>query len=558
MQGMKILPITRCSHGVLTLGAALAFAAPSLAQSQVWINERPTLSLEVATSVLSKGSAGSFLAGRDSVQLFSSSDLWISRHDAEGNELWLERFGTSASDNLTAMASDGGQGALVAGHTEGSFGGAATNSVDCWLANYDASGNQAWIKQFGSGEIDNVLSASSDGSGGVYLCGTTWGDLGGPSAGMSDLWVGHFDSQGDPIWIQQFGTSEKDSAQAVVADGQGGAFVAGYAGGAFGGPWNGSSDVFLMRINGGGIVWLTQFGTSGAESATTLSLDSAGGVFVAGGTSGDLAAANAGLGDAWFARFDASGTQSWIRQAGSPGNDAAQASAPDGAGGLFVSGSAAGDFTTGALTLIPSWIAHVDPNGDTIWLQPFGEERSQRIGPMDSNGPGSLLLAGIIRSPSGPSVGWEDAWIARFDDITTERYCGAAAPNSTGSGATTDATGSNDASLNVLSIQASNLPASTFGFFITSRTQGFVVGPGGSQGNLCLGGEIGRYVGPGQIQNSGAAGTFELSIDLTAIPSPSGSVQGFPGELWNFQAWYRDANPSATSNFTEAIGIRLR
>ncbi len=36
-----------------------------------------------------------------------------------------------------------------------------------------------------------------------------------------------------------------------------------------------------------------------------------------------------------------------------------------------------------------------------------------------------------------------------------------------------------------------------------STVGGFVASPNGSQGNLCLAGSIGRYVGAGQIQNSG-------------------------------------------------------
>lgn len=74
---------------------------------------------------------------------------------------------------------------------------------------------------------------------------------------------------------------------------------------------------------------------------------------------------------------------------------------------------------------------------------------------------------------------------------------------------------------------------------------------GGSAGNLCLADAIGRYVGPGQIKNCGTTGAFELSIDLTATPTPTGLVQIQVGETWDFQAWHRDAVGSvATSNIT--------
>ena len=81
---------------------------------------------------------------------------------------------------------------------------------------------------------------------------------------------------------------------------------------------------------------------------------------------------------------------------------------------------------------------------------------------------------------------------------------------------------------------------------------------GGSQGDLCLAGDTGRYVGPGQIQNSGASRSIALALDLTAAPSPTGSVSVTAGETWVFQGWYRDANPTITSNFTDAVSVQFQ
>jgi hypothetical protein len=134
-------------------------------------------------------------------------------------------------------------------------------------------------------------------------------------------------------------------------------------------------------------------------------------------------------------------------------------------------------------------------------------------------------------------------------------YCQAVA-NSTGTPAVMGATGTALVAQNALVLRSSQLPNNAFGFFLTSRTQGSVMNPGGSQGNLCLSGSIGRYVGPGQIKNSGATGTIQLPIDLTRHPTPTGLVSVAPGETWNFQAWYRDAVGGVpTSNFTDGLEV---
>lgn len=137
-------------------------------------------------------------------------------------------------------------------------------------------------------------------------------------------------------------------------------------------------------------------------------------------------------------------------------------------------------------------------------------------------------------------------------------YCSAAA-NSTGSVSSIQGSGSTLVSMNDMTLQASDLPAFAFSFFIVSDMQGFVAMPGVSLGNLCLSGSIGRYVGPGQIQNTGAAGQITLPIDLTAIPQPLGPVAVQPGETWNFQAWHRDlVNGVAVSNFSRGYAINFQ
>lgn len=134
-------------------------------------------------------------------------------------------------------------------------------------------------------------------------------------------------------------------------------------------------------------------------------------------------------------------------------------------------------------------------------------------------------------------------------------YC-AANTNSTGSAASISATGSTMVTANNLTVTATSLPNSAFGFFLVSQTQGFNMNPGGSAGNLCLAGAIGRYVGPGQIQNSGMTGAISLPLDLANTPQPTGTVAILPGQTWNYQAWFRDSSGgAATSNFTNGLSV---
>ena len=134
-------------------------------------------------------------------------------------------------------------------------------------------------------------------------------------------------------------------------------------------------------------------------------------------------------------------------------------------------------------------------------------------------------------------------------------YC-SAVPNSTGAPASIGARGSDLVAANEVVLVAESLPAHSFGHYLCSMSTDFVTGFGASQGNLCLGGSIGRF--DARILDSGSAGTIALQIDLTSIPQPMGAVAVAAGETWHFQAWYRDANPTVTSNFTDGVSVAFQ
>jgi hypothetical protein len=106
-------------------------------------------------------------------------------------------------------------------------------------------------------------------------------------------------------------------------------------------------------------------------------------------------------------------------------------------------------------------------------------------------------------------------------------------------------------------LAAEQLPVQAAAYSLVSETPGLVVAPGGSMGNLCLGGAIGRRVG-GTVLSTGATGTLLEDVDLDRIPTPTGLVAVLPGDTWHFQVWHRDSVAgSATSNFTGAVRLQF-
>jgi hypothetical protein len=233
----------------------------------------------------------------------------------------------------------------------------------------------------------------------------------------------------------------------------------------------------------------------------------------------------AGGSDIWYT-FTAAGTQVDIDTFGSGYDTALEAF--DGTCANLVS-LACNDDSGGSLQ---SFLSISTVAGQAYYLRVGGFVGDQGTGALNVIGAGN---------PPGGTIG--------------TNYC-TANPNSTGMTGLITGLGSAVVATNNLTLEASRLPLNSFGYFLTSLTQAVTPNPGGSQGNLCLGGQIGRYTGAGQIRNTGATGEYSLLLNLAQIPTPTGFVPAVVGQVRNFQSWHRDSvGGVATSNFTNGLAV---
>jgi enterochelin esterase-like enzyme len=241
--------------------------------------------------------------------------------------------------------------------------------------------------------------------------------------GMQYL-AGFIKGEGDPSATPLSGTlsgsAGEDYAGGVAAEGDGNIYQALSASDSINDtPHLGELDVYLTRrAPDGSALWTRGLGTSAADRAYGLALDSRGGVIVAGYTSGDLDSQHAGNAgnDAFVAKFSADGEQQWILQFGDPAEaDRAYALAVAGDDSIYVGG-----YTRGALNGQNAgdkdiFLARVSPAGEIEWVEQFGGAGEDKGLSLAVDGD-MVYLSGVAGSGTALStpVGDLDAFLAAY------------------------------------------------------------------------------------------------------------------------------------------------
>ncbi len=312
-----------------------------------------------------------------------------------------------------------------------------------------------------SGAYGNEWSTSNyagglavDSASNVYLVGEFFGgpiDLGGgplKNSGGRDVCVLKVTGDGTHVWSRSFGSSKYDYVRGVAADGQGNSYVTGGYTGAgtidFGGAkitnndfgWN---NTYLAKLDPGGeFVWAKGFGGT-SNMATSIAMDPAGNVLIAGGYFGNTDFGGGPLPfngpqqDFFLAQFSSAGGFQRAYGFGSEGNDAATSVVVDVTGNIYLMGIFGGAtldlggnvITNAAAGKHDGFIAKFDPQMNLLWSKAFGGTGYEFPDKIAVTSDGDIVLVGTFSSKTlsfGPyeltntsSGDYEDCFVVRLD-----------------------------------------------------------------------------------------------------------------------------------------------
>jgi hypothetical protein len=335
-----------------------------------------------------------------------------------GEARWTRQFGTAHRDEITSVAVDRSGNVYVAGFTEGDLGRSNLGDQDAFVRKYTAGGKRRWTRQFGTGARDVINSVAVDRSGNVYVAGSTEGSLGRSNLGDWDAFVRTYTAGGKVRWTRQFGSDKYDAIDSVVIDGSGNVYVAGSTEGALPGQsTKGGQDAFVRKYTAGGKVrWTRQFGTDNLDFISSAAVDGSGNVYVAGFTEGDLGRSNLGREDAFVRKYTPSGQRRWTRQFGSDKDDAIHSVAVDRSGNVYVAGFTEGDLSRSNLGNRDAFVRTYTARGKQRWTRQFGTALWDVIRGVAVDGSGNVYVAGFTEDalPGQSTKGGTDAFARKY------------------------------------------------------------------------------------------------------------------------------------------------
>ncbi len=302
-------------------------------------------------------------------------DLWLSKTDHAGQEVWHRIFSGSGWDRGAEVHQTPDGGYIVVGGNRG----------DVWLIKTDAAGEKVRDKTYGGSNYDFGNSVQQTAGGGYIIAGETESF----GAGGSDAWLIKTDPDGNEVWDKTFGGASYECGQAVRQTSDGGYIIVGEATTDSVG-WR---DAWLIKTDAdGGKLWDKTFGGGGDVYARSVRQTSDGGYIVAGSMPGSSFKS-----DFWLLKTDPNGEKDWERTFGGAdyedGNSVQQTSD----GGYVI----VGDAIVSPWHMLADWdvwLIKTDATGSKLWDRTFGGPKWEFGHSVQQTPDGGYVIAGMTQS----------------------------------------------------------------------------------------------------------------------------------------------------------------
>jgi hypothetical protein len=247
--------LTEGNLGGQNAGGEDAFVAKyDAAGALQWTRQLGTVATDRNFGISADGLGNVYISGHTQGNLAAAHaggvfDAFLAKYDSTGALAWTRQLGSDQPDISYGISADSHGNVFITGTTGGDLGGPTVGANGSFIAKYDATGARQWTRQFSAAGAVYSSGVATDGLGNAYVTGLVYGNLGGPSAGDDDAFVAKYDAAGNLVWTRQFGSATSDWALGVAVGAAGKVYIAGYTYGNLGGPNAGVFDAFVAKLS---------------------------------------------------------------------------------------------------------------------------------------------------------------------------------------------------------------------------------------------------------------------------------------------------------------------
>lgn len=322
------------------------------------------------------GNYTTFVAKYDAAGNYIFAKSLQGSYNSSGNSIYVDAAGYIYITGYFSYTTDFDPGTGTANITSNA------NTVDIFIAKYDAAGNYIYAKALSGPSTEEGLGIAADNAGNVYITGYFSGTVDfDPGAGTSnlssiatnrDIFVAKYDVNGNYVYANAFGDYNTDYGNGIAVDAAGNAYITGYflgtvdfdpGAGTASLTGAGSFDIFFAKYDpNGNYLFAKALRGSSNEQGNAIALDASSNIYLTGLFSGttdfdpDAGVVNVnssmGSNDVFLAKYDAAGNYIYAKAMGGTGNDYGQSIAVDASGNTYISGifNSTADFDPSAAT----------------------------------------------------------------------------------------------------------------------------------------------------------------------------------------------------------------
>jgi uncharacterized delta-60 repeat protein len=244
--------------------------------------------------------------------------MMIAKYNSSGSIQWQRTLGTSSTQERgRGISVDSSGNVFVCGETTKGM-----TSIGAIVAKYNSSGTLQWQRTLDDSSSQEAYDVAIDSSDNIYIGGET------AISGRTYYFVSKYNNSGAIQWQRTFGSSNISSnGRSVTVDSSDNVYVAGQTTGGGIGVY----DSVVVKYNSSGTYqWQRAIGTSGQQIAIRgMTFDSSDNIYIAGSNSSKY----------FFAKYNSSGTLQWQRSLGGSASDSATSISADDKGNVYVMGS---------------------------------------------------------------------------------------------------------------------------------------------------------------------------------------------------------------------------